>query len=158
MIPGVIVEFLGRASVAVAGTRDQNLVPHIHFVSGWQVSEDSTELTCFIPAKFTDNLISSLEDNGQLARTVEQIGPHETYQFKGDYLDSRPLQEDDLSIYEDCRERFVSACLPRFGIPEDVLRRYISKPSLAVRFKVREIFVQTPGPSAGKRLVPSEGS
>ena len=118
--------------------------------------EDATEVTCFIPSEFRRNLFSSLEDNGQFTLTVEQIGPHETYQFKGDYIDSRPFEEADRSLYEDCRERFVIACLPRFGITEDVLRRFISQPGLAVRFKVREIFVQTPGPSAGIRLVPRE--
>ena len=156
MIPGIIIEFLKRASVALASTRDSSLVPHIHHVSAWEVSQDATEITCFIPSGFNSNLLSSLEDNGQFTLTVEQIGPHETYQFKGDYIDSRPFKEADRSLYEDCRERFVTACLPRFGFTEDVLRRYISKPSIAVRFKVREIFVQTPGPSAGKRLVPSE--
>ncbi len=156
MIPGIILEFLKRASVAVASTRDSSLVPHIHSVSAWEVSQDATEITCFIPSQFSANLLSSLEDNGQFTLTVEQIGPHETYQFKGDYIDSRSFREADRSLYEDCRERFVSACLPLFGFTEDVLRRYISKPSIAVRFKVREIFVQTPGPSAGKRLAPPE--
>ncbi len=156
MIPGIILEFLNRASVAMASTRDSSRVPHLHHVSAWEVSQDAMEITCFIPSKFNGNLLSSLEDNGQFTLTVEQIGPHETYQFKGDYIDSRPFDETDQSIYEDCRERFVSACLPRFGISEDVLRRYISKPGIAVRFKVRELFVQTPGPSAGKRLVPPE--
>lgn len=156
MIPGIIVEFLKRASVAVASTRNSSLVPHIHYVSAWEVSQDATEITCFIPSEFSGNLLSSLRDNGQFTLTVEQIGPHETYQFKGDYIDSRPFEEAERSLYEDCRERFVTACLPRFGIPEGALRRFITKPGIAVRFKVREIFVQTPGPSAGKRLVPAE--
>jgi len=156
MIPGIIVEFLQRASVAAASTRDSNLVPHLHYVSAWEVSQDATEIICFIPSEFTDGLLSSLEDNGQFALTVEQIGPHETYQFKGDYVDSRPFEATDQPLYLDCRERFVTACMPRFGISEDALRRFIASPGTAVRFKVREIFVQTPGPSAGKRLVPAE--
>jgi hypothetical protein len=38
--------------------------------------------------------------------------------------------------------------------PEDVLKRFVSPPSLAVDFEVLEIFLQTPGPGAGTRLVP----
>lgn len=156
MIPGILVEFLDRASVAVASTRDRDLVPHIHHVSAWEVSHDATRISCFIPSGFTADLLSSLEDNGQFTLTVEQIGPHETYQFKGDYIDSRSFEEGDRPLYENCRERFVAACLPRFGFPEDVLRRFIFEPAIIVRFEVREVFVQTPGPSAGKRLVPAE--
>jgi len=156
MVPGILAEFLRRASVAVASTRDRDFVPHIHHVSAWELSQDAERITCFIPSEFKNNLLSSLEDNGQFALTVEQIGPHETYQFKGEYVDSRPFVEDDRSLYENCRDRFVAACLPRFGFAEDVLRRFILEPDIAVRFAVREIFVQTPGPSAGKRLVPPE--
>jgi len=153
MIPGIIVEFLERASVAVAATRDRNLAPAVHRVSAWQVSDDHKEITCLIAADSTDHLLSSLEDNGEFALTVEQIGPHETYQFKGKFIDSRPVRESDQAVYERCRQNFVEACLPRFGISEEALRRFIPEPALAVRFQVHDIFVQTPGPSAGRRLV-----
>jgi hypothetical protein len=34
------------------------------------------------------------------------------------------------------------------------LSAFILRPALAVEFEVREIFMQTPGPGAGTRLVP----
>ena len=94
MIPGKIISFLEEeATVAVAGTRDKNLIPQVHRVSGWSLDSDKTTISCLIPQEYTSNLISSLEDNGQFALTVEQIGSHETYQFKGKYVDSRPINE-----------------------------------------------------------------
>ncbi len=121
-------------------------------MSGWQVSDDRKEITCLIAADFSDKLSSSLEDNREFALTVEQIGPHETYQFKGKLIDSRPVREPDQAVYERCRQNFVEACRTRFGFSEEAPRRFIPEPGLAVRFRVRDIFVQTPGPSAGKRL------
>jgi hypothetical protein len=38
----------------------------------------------------------------------------------------------------------------------ELLRRYIPPPELVVRLRIREIFLQTPGPGAGRRLVPPE--
>ena len=38
--------------------------------------------------------------------------------------------------------------------PEEVLNAFIARPSLAVEFEVLEIYLQTPGPGAGSRLIP----
>ncbi len=157
MIPDTIMQFLADgATVAVSGTRNANFIPHIHSVSGWCVEPDRQTICCSIPEAYTRDLISSLEDNGQFALTIEQIGSHETYQFKGDYVDSRPPHEADIAVFERIRERFVNVVKPLFGFPEDMCRRYISPPSIVIRFTVREIYLQTPGPAAGQRLVPPE--
>ena len=61
----------------------------------------------FIPNPLTDRLIESLEDNGQLALTIEEFPTHETYQLKGRYLRHRPVEADDLAMVERFRVRFV---------------------------------------------------
>jgi hypothetical protein len=43
-----------------------------------------------------------------------------------------------------------------YAIPEPVVLAYYERPGLTVRLRVREIYVQTPGPAAGRRLVPAE--
>ena len=156
MIPEVIVLFLDRAIVAIGGTRDKSLVPHVHRVSGWRCSPDRKTITCLIPEEFTSDLMSSLEDNGQFALTVCEVPSHETYQFKGDYVSSRPSNAGDVTDFERCRQRFAERVASLFGLPEEACRAFVPEPSLAVTFQVREIFVQTPGPAAGRRLVPRE--
>src|SRR2546426_326341 len=100
MIPGKILAFLADGgTVAVSGTRDANLIPAIHYVSGWDVEPDNRTIRCSIPQAFT-NLISSLEDNGQFSLTIEQIGSHETYQLKGDYVGSTLPNEADIIAFE----------------------------------------------------------
>jgi hypothetical protein len=157
MIPGKIVRFLEQsANVAFAGTRDSNLVPHGHRVSGWGVGPDSRTLTALLSAPVTGELLESLQDNGQFALTVEEFPSHETYQFKGRYLRHRPAQPEDLVCVERIRDRFVKGLRHAFAdAPEDMLKAFVARPRLAIEFEVREIYLQTPGPGAGTRLVPS---
>lgn len=155
-VPGIILDFLDRATIAAAGTRDGNLVPHLHRVSGWRVEPDRRAMTCLIPGPYTDELLTSVEDNGRFAVTIEEIGPHETYQFKGRYLSSRPCDEDDLRLHRQVRDRFGKVVSATFGFEEEVCRSFVLEPTLAVTFAIEEIFLQTPGPGAGRRLAPPE--
>jgi hypothetical protein len=157
MIPGKIVRFLEQyANVAFAGTRNQALVPYGHRVSGWRVAPDARTLTALVPEPFTVHLVESLEDNGALALTVEEFPSHETYQFKGRYLRHRPVQPGEVEIVDRIRERFVKSVRPLYAdAPEALWRAFIQPPSLAVDFD--EVYLQTPGPGAGTRLVPPAG-
>jgi hypothetical protein len=157
MIPGKIVRFLEQyANVAFAGTRDAALVPYGHRVSGWRVGTDLRTLTALVPEPFTARLVESLQDNGVFAVTVEEFPSHETYQFKGRYLRHRPAQPADVEIVDRIRARFVKALRPLYvDVPEALWKAFIQPPSLAVEFEVSEIYLQTPGPGAGARLVPA---
>lgn len=149
-----LVEFLDRAIVAIVGTRDANLVPNVHRVSGWYTANDRSTITCAIADAFATNLLSCLEDNGQLALTVSEIPSHETYQFKGTFVASRGVDEHDLAHANRHRQQFVDRVGAVFRFSEAALRAYMPVPNLAVTFAVREIFFQTPGPRAGQRLMP----
>ena len=156
MIPGKIVRFLEQhANVAFAGTRDRHLVPYGHRVCGWRVNADQRSMTAFVPEEFTPGLVESLQENGELAVTVEEFPSHETYQFKGRYLRHRGVLQEDVETVDRIRRRFVRSLRPIItAAPEDVLKAFVSKPSLAVEFEVLEIYLQTPGPGAGTRLIP----
>jgi hypothetical protein len=158
MIPGIILKFLqDRGTFAVSGTRDANRVPHVHYVSGWDVEPDQQTIRCSINRVYLDHLFSSLENNGQFSLTVEQIGTHETYQFKGNYAGSAEPNDSDFAAHWRITERFAKAVSRLFGHPEEACRACISPPSVIVRFAIREIFLQTPGPGAGHRVFPPEG-
>ena len=110
MIPEKIARFLEqRANVAFAGTRNRDLVPLGHRVSGWRMGADGRTLTAFLPEPFTAGLVESLQENGELALTVEDFPAHETYQFKGRYVRHRPVQREDIAIVDRIRERFMKS-------------------------------------------------
>ncbi len=144
-----------RANVAFAGTRNRDLVPLGHRVAGWCVGADGRTLTAFLTEPFTGGLVESLQENGEFALTVEDFPSHETYQFKGRHVRHRPVQREDIDIVAHIRERFVKNMRTVYSaVPEGIAGAFISKPGLAVEFEVFEIYVQTPGPGAGTRLVP----
>ena len=152
MIPGKIIAFLQHASIGVAGTRDKNLTPHFHKVSGWWVDEDGETMGCLIPEQFTRDLVPSLEDNGQFALSVSQIGSHETYQFKGVYVDHRPAGGSDTEVYEQCRHRFVEAVAIYFQqIPPDAARDYYLPPAMGLVSSPRNLPTDT---RSGRRQPP----
>ena len=136
VIPGKIVRFLEQyANVACAGTRDRDLVPFGHRVSGWRVGADQRTMTIFLPDEFTSTLVESLQQNGELAVTVDEFPSHETYQFKGRYLRHRGIQDGDVEIADRIRRRFVKSLRPMYpDLPEDALKAFVSPPSLAVEF------------------------
>jgi hypothetical protein len=121
------------------------------------VEPDQQTIRCSINRAYLDHLFSSLEDNGQFSLTVEQIGTHETYQFKGHYAGSAEPSDADFAAHQRVAERFAKAVSRLFGHSEEDCRACISPPSVIVRFAVREIFLQTPGPGAGHRVLPPEG-
>jgi len=157
-IPGMIADFLERRStVGVAATRDRERRPRAHHLSGWRVADEGRELLCLVGRGFTAGLLEGLREFPAMAVTVEEIGPHETYQFKGVVVGSRPAEPSDREIWERLRARFSAAVQrvdPHFGLTDRQLRDFIPPPELALRLALREIFLQTPGPGAGRRLVP----
>jgi hypothetical protein len=155
-IPGRVVRFLEQhANVAFAGTRSRDLVPYGHRVTGWCIGDGGQTLIALIPQSSAGHLVESLEDNGEVALTVEEFPSHETYQFKGRYLRHRSVRPDDVAVVDRIRERFVRGVRHVYtDAPSQLFSAYIQQPALAVEFEVHEIFVQTPGPGAGQRLVP----
>lgn len=156
MIPGVLVDFLERASVALGSTRDENYAPHLYWLSGWSVGEDRETVACLVAASFTEALMATLTANGHFAMVAERIGPHETYQFKGRYVDSRAATALDRPVFLSCRERYVADVKVLFGsrFTDQTLRDRFREPAIVVRFRVAEIYLQTPGPDAGRRIFP----
>ncbi len=156
MIPGKIIRFLEQyGNVGAAGTRDRDLVPFGHRVYGWRVGADQRTMTILVPDEFTARLVDSLQHNAELAVTVEAFPSHETYQFKGRYLSHREVTPEDLEAVEQVRRRFLNSAKTIFlDHHEDVLKAFVNLPALAVEFEVVEVYVQTPGPGAGTRLIP----
>jgi hypothetical protein len=112
-------------------------------------------LIALIPQSSAGHLVESLEDNGEVALTVEEFPSHETYQFKGRYIRHRSVQPADVAIVDRIRDRFVRGIRHVYSdAPQQLFNAYIQQPAVAVEFEVQEIFVQTPGPGAGARLVP----
>jgi hypothetical protein len=155
MVSEKLVEFIhGPVFIAIA-TRNEKLRPTHTAAAGAIVNPDRETITCFVLQSRAEKIMGNLENNGQVAMTVSHPS-HECYQLKGQYVSSRPIEAKDLAIQEIYRTKLL-ACMLQYGYPEQLTKPLILgfryKPAVAITFRVQEIFLQTPGPEAGKKIV-----
>lgn len=156
MIPDSIRQFLSGPHTATAGTRDAELIPHVHKVFGWRIENDD-DVTFFVPAFGASHLERDIADNAEIALTIADTVSAECYQLKGKVSSVGQPSAGDLDSFADYKHRLTRLLVDKLGYPEPVIELFVQPPVLHVRFRVREIYLQTPGPDAGKRLVPEEG-
>ena len=154
VIPDRVIEVLSGPSFVQMGTRDESLQPAHTYAVGAMVHEDRQTVTVLVPAARAARILPHLEANGRVALAMGLFS-HEAYQLKGSYLGTRPTNADDLARQEAYRRALLADAL-RAGYPEEIARPltqgFAYTPSIAITFRVEEVFLQTPGPDAGKRL------
>ena len=154
MIPDRVIEVLSGPSFVQLGTRDESLRPAHTYVIGAMVHEDRQTVTILIPTARAARILPHLESNGRVALGMG-MASHEAYQLKGTYLGTRPINADDVARQETYRKALLVDAL-RAGFPEEIARPltqgFAYTPSIAITFRADEVFLQTPGPDAGKRL------
>lgn len=155
MIPDRVVEVIHGPAWLYAGTRDEKLRPAHTFAVGAIVHPDRETVTFFVPQSRSEKLLASLENNGRVALAAA-LASHEAYQLKGVYVSSRPTDEKDLAVQEIYRPKLFADGL-RAGYPEQIIKPlalgFAYRPGVAITFRVEEVFLQTPGPDAGKKMV-----
>lgn len=131
-------------------TRDSALQPMSTIAFGLKVGADGREVTVFLPVPLAAPMVANLRDNGQMAITIVCPTDHRSIQLKGAWLGERRTDDADRAFIERYREALTKE-LGLVGVPRSIWRRVIWWPSLALRMDVRDVFVQTPGPGAGRR-------
>src|SRR5262249_39123205 len=134
---------------------DEHLRPAHTYAVGAIVHEDRQTVTVFVPTARATRILPHLEANGQVALGMGQFS-HEAYQLKGTFLATRPTNADDRARQEAYRRALLADAL-RAGYPEEIARPFTQgfayTPGIAITFRADEVFLQTPGPDAGKRLL-----
>ena len=108
-------------------------------------------VTSFVLSFLVGPVLENFKSTGRVSYFVG-LPSHESYQFKGHFIETRQLTEDELAHSKQFRntaqEHMVS-----HGIPaEPVAQMLGTSPDLGITFKVEKIFKQTPGPEAGQEL------
>jgi hypothetical protein len=149
MIPDRLVDFVHGAVLGFVGTRDARLRPTATWAFGARVSAATDEISAFVPDVEIDRTKSNLAHNGVVAYTVVDPISAESYQFKGKLSGMRPTTKEERAVQEILRSK-MAAKLAMF--PPEFVMGYTLVPSMAVTFKIEQVFVQTPGPGAGRQL------
>ena len=151
MIPEKLVEFMHGPRLMFVGSRNDKLRPTASWAFGALADGGAGTVTVFIPEVEGAATFENIENNGRVALTVADAPSHETYQFKGQLIETRPCTDADHTVQEIYMSKMVAYHEP-LGYGEEILRGFTLKPAKAVSFQVEDIFVQTPGPGAGEKI------
>ena len=147
-----VVEFIhGGVAVGVA-TRDDDLRPQ--FARGWgpEVSADGRSVTLCVAAPEGSRMRANLEQNGAVAVGFSPPTIARAVQLKGVATVVGEPDAADLERVERHLRSFVAEA-ERIGAPPELARRmFVGAGLVAVQFSIDEVFDQTPGPTAGRRL------
>ena len=149
MIPDRLVAFVHGPTLSWVGTRDARLRPSVSWAFGARVSPAREEITVFIPDIEAEQTKRNAEQHRLIAFTVVDGRTHEAYQFKGRLVGLRPSSDEERAVQDIHRSKVISHMAPYPKVLFEDLRLY---PSTALTFRVEQVFVQTPGPDAGKLL------
>jgi hypothetical protein len=149
--PGVIEFIHGGVAVGVA-TRDDDLRPE--FARGWgpEVSRDGRSLRLCVAAPEGSRMRANLEQNGAVAVGFSPPTIARAVQVKGVASQVGEPEAADLERVERHVRMFVAEAERIGAAPELSLRMFVGTGLVAVGFSIDEVFDQTPGPTAGRRL------
>lgn len=149
--PAVIEFIQGGVAVGVA-TRDDDLKPE--FARGWgpEVSADGRSLRLCVTAPDGSRMRANLERNGAVAVGFSPPTIARAVQVKGMVSATSEPDGADLERVERHVQSFVAET-ERMGAPAELARRiFVGTGLVAISFEIDEVFDQTPGPTAGRRL------
>lgn len=134
--------------------RDAHNLPAVTRAFGCRVSADRRLVTVFLSTTWANMLLNDLRNNGEIAVVIGRPTTHETLQFKGKVERIAPLSNSDRDAIATYRASFVEE-LNTAGYSRSFAETVVGEQAgdcLAVTFEPSSVFVQTPGPQAGRRL------
>jgi hypothetical protein len=151
MIPDSIIKLLETGVSILVGTRDTSLLPECTRAWGIHVAPGRHAVRIFLSETFAGKTIDNLRENGMIAVTCTRPTDHITCQLKGRVRKIRALTPAER---DRCRRwhRDFAVELRAVGVPASLPEGWIVEPTVAVEFAVSEIFDQTPGPGAGRKI------
>jgi hypothetical protein len=144
-------EFAEAPVAATVGANHPAHGPRLAFGSGVRIHPESERGDVFVDVKSCGALVEALESDRRIALVVADPITYRSLQFKGRVLDIGEASPLDRAWVTRTREMF-SAAVALIGEPPMVSRNYFTDPVKRISFSITDVFDQTPGLNAGRRL------
>jgi hypothetical protein len=151
MIPQSIVDLLETGVSVMVGTRDASLMPECTRAWGIRIGAKRSTVTIFLSKTFAGKTLENLRDNGKIAVTCTRPTDHITCQLKGQVRNIKPVTSADRDVSRRWHKEFMAE-LKAIGVPSALSDAWIVEPAVAVEISLTDVFDQTPGPGAGRKL------
>jgi len=113
--------------------------------------DDLATVTVFLPVATSHEAIQNIALTKRMAVSSTNMADHSSTQMKGTTIDARLATEDESAYVRSRFEAFVQG-LMAYGVSPRLARSVRHWPAFAVTLKVEQMFEQTPGPNAGRRM------
>ncbi len=151
LIPDSIIHLLQTGVSVIVGTRDASLKPECTRAWGIHVASDRSTVTIFLAEAIAGKTINNLHENGAIAVSCSRPTDHITCQLKGRVRMIRPVASTEQGLSQQWHRDFLAE-LTAIGVPRQLSESWIIEPTIAVDITVSEVFDQTPGPDAGRKI------
>ena len=156
MIPNVTINALEQGLGHFGVSSKSNKTVHVDTL-GVKIDNIKSTLTCFVINSECKKVLEYLNESGRISFFVGMIS-HEAYNLKGQYVSSKKLDNSDLKISKNYTNKVIDIITSVGLSKEAALEKYGKVPDLGVTFKVDKVYIQTPGPEAGKEITNSKTS
>ena len=156
MIPNVTINALEQGLGHFGVSSKRNKTVHVDTL-GVKIDYIKSMLTCFVINSECKKVLEYLNESGRISFFVGMIS-HEAYNLKGQYVSSKKLNNSDLKISKSYTNKVIDIITSVGLSKEAALEKYGKVPDLGITFKVDKVYIQTPGPEAGKEITNSEKS
>lgn len=135
----------------IVGTVDGDGVPAPCRGVGLVSRDDFATLTVYVPVATSQETLANVATTRRIAVAASHPITHTTYQFKGVTRAVRLAKEEEAAVIRRYLDAWANV-LDQVGMPEHLAQAVNHWPAFAIEAVVEEIFDQTPGPSAGRRI------
>lgn len=135
----------------LVGTVHPDGAPHAGRVWGIEVLDLSGRLRILLDAADA-HTIANLGRGGKVAVTASEVHTHLTFQMKGRAVRIDQATDRDMAAADVWAGHFLDAINAFDGYSREALEKWRRTDCVAAEIEVFELFDQTPGPDAGRRL------
>lgn len=137
-------------------TRNQELKPAVTRAFGCRASADLKSVTLFISSQCNQTVLENIQTTRAIAAVFSRPSTHETIQLKAKDARVVMITAEDHPTINSYRQSLIHE-LQSLGYPASFTESMV--PPLAqldtgICFTPDSVFIQTPGPQAGKKLTP----
>lgn len=151
VIPEDFVDYLEGGVSLLVGTRDAQNRPDVTRAMGASVSADRRSIVVYVPERWSAGSLANVAANGEVAVGFSRPIDNLSLQLKGGGARIVPPNEQGRAVVLRYHASYIEQ-LTMIGMPRSTLKRLSFWPAVGIEFTVRDVFLQTPGPEAGKRL------
>ena len=150
LIGSELEEFLTGGQSVIVATRDAALTPRAVRACGLRVLPGD-RLQLLLPRATAERSLEDLRDCGDVAVVVASPRTYRSVQLKGRFLSVADASPEDVIASQEHLRAFSEAVVGH-GMTRQHARNMWMFDCWRVEVQVTSVFVQTPGPGAGRKL------